>query len=940
MRSFCLGIVFLLAGLYPFHQAAAQSDTLFWFAVPHVQQIGSLSNAPFAFHFENGGLDTVVVTLDVPANTAFVPMQVVVWPRNRGTIDVTPFIPSLSNQMANTPQNKGVRIRASKPVQAYFEVGSASCGCNQEYFGLKGNEALGLLFYAGFRTIWANDSSSGIVPAASIDIVAVENGTQLNIVSPVALQGISAATTSTVLLNAGQTYTIRSVDWRLINKPNGVKITASKPIAISLTDEQVQVGSCADLTGDQIVPVANLKTTYPVLKGNLMVPDLVTVMAVHDNTRIVFEGSAQPDVLLNAGEFRSILVTVAVHTIKANKPLYAVQYSGIGCSVGMSVLPGLSCNLDSVYGFQRENLQPLIFNFIIPTGYQDSIRINGGLPAQVISGVHFSILPGTQGAYMWAVFELHHTIIGAGMPIRISAPVGFSVGVRHGNPSNGMRFASFGDYTGDPYFNLNVDTLICAGDTVRLIATHDQIWSPMWHLPQGQVFFGDTLVVPNFGLGNQGWYKFQLLDGTCIPRIDSVWLNLAPNQVAIELNPPTRDTLCAGDTVVLRARLIAGSGIQWHNAQGPILSATADSLVVDASGSYYAIATAPCADPDTTVVYTIFVDSVLNIQYSLSDTILCRGDSVLLIHQSGSARGGVLLQYPDGSIRRLQEIDSIWISNSGSFALWYQTANCSYDTVYFNIYEAPVPPVLQGQNLLRCVPGEAILWWPGRATSFLWYKDGVLIAASNDSVIRVTQSGYYSLGVVTNYRCYPDTLWQDTLLVYEANVTARLQASQISGAKPLMVTFDAQGATGHVRQWFINGIPSSVDSLWQQLFDQRGRYSIRLELRDTIANCSDDTTVMILVFDSAAVLFPTAFSPNADGKNDHYLPVLVNAEFVDLSIYNSWGELVFWSRGAAPGWDGRHRGEAAAPGRYVCVVRFQADVGDIAVKSSDFILLR
>lgn len=931
-------IVYLL--LWGLSAAKAQSDTLFWFAVPHIQQVGVLSNTPFKFHFENGSTDTAVVVLDVPANPTFTAITVAVPPRNRSSIDITANMALLANQSPNTPQNRGVRVRSSRVVQAYYEVGSATCGCNQEYFGLKGRNGLGTLFYVAFRDIWANDSTLGISPVTSVDMVAVENGTQITIQSPVALLGIAAGAVVNVNLQAGQTYSLRAIDWRLINKPNGLKLTSTKPIAITLKDEQVRAGACADLTGDQIVPVTNLKTTYPVLKGNLMVPDLVTVLAVYDNTRIVFEGSAQPDLLLNAGEFRSILVNVAAHTIRSNKPLYAVHYSGIGCSVGMSVLNGIGCKLDSVYGFIRENEQPLIFNFIIPVGYQDSIRINEGPPGNVVGGVHFSPLPGSLNPYLWAVFELHQSIIGAGMPVRISAPVGFSVGIRHGNPSSGMRYTTFGDFTGDPFFDIQTDTAICLGDTVRLTATHDGIWQPLWQLPNGQLFNGDTLFIPGFGPSNQGWYRFQLLDGSCLSRIDSIWLALTPNQVGVELFPPARDTICAGDTLVLRARLVAGTGLQWHNEQGPIPLAFADSLVVSTTGTYYAIATAPCTLPDTSSYFSLFVDSLLPIQFSLIDSLLCAGDSVLFVHSSGFARGRVKMKWPNGSIQALATNDSIWLTNPGRYALWYETSTCTFDSSYFNVFEAPIPPTLQGFNLLRCESGDATLWWPGQGSSFLWFKDGLPLPGFSDSVLRVDENGTYSLAVVANYKCYPDTLWLDSLVVYRSKAVAHLQASTLGGPKPLTVNFGSLGALGHQRQWFVNGVPLTTDSIWQWEFTQRGRYTVRLEMRDTLARCIDDTTVLISVFDSIAVLFPTAFSPNGDGKNDHYLPVLINADFVDLSIYNVWGELVFSSSGQAPGWDGRFKTQPAAPGRYVCVVRFRGEVGDMGMKSSSFLLIR
>lgn len=918
----------------------SKADTLFWFATPHVQQIGTLSNLPYLFHFENEHNDTVRVTLDLPANAAFTPLQLNLFPRSRGSFDVSPFLAMISGPAANLVSNSGVRIRSTRLIQAYFEVGSATCGCNQEYFALKGKQALGLNFYVAFQNIWASDSTRGVVPYASIDMVATENGTQIQITSPRALFGMAAGTTVTVNLQAGQTYKIRSLDGRLINKPGGVRITANKAIAITINDELVQIGGCSDLTADQIVPVENLKTTYPVLKGNLNVPDLVVVMAVHNDTRIAFAGSTLPDIQLNAGEYRTVAVTAAAQTILANKPIYATHYSGIGCSAGMSVLPGLSCDLDTSYAFIRQTADPLIFNLIIPAGYQDSIRVNGGLPAQVIGGVHFNPLPGTNGAFLWAIFELFNSVVLAGSNVRISLPAGFSIGLRHGNPNQGMRFAYFGDFSPDPLFDIAADSVVCEGDTVLLRSTHSGIWQGQWTLPNGNQVLSDSVLLPSFSSSMQGWYKFQLLDGSCLPRIDSIWLSIAPNLADIEIFSPTSDSICAGDTLVLRSRRIAGLQTQWHNQMGPIPLATADSFIVTQSGSYFATASAHCTAPDTSAVLHVFVEPTLQLQYQLSDSVLCEGDSIFFINTTPAGREPLRLMQPNGQIAMLDSGDQLWLHVTGRYAFWYETTVCTFDTIFFTIFKPETVPVLSSSLAISCSNDSARLWWTGRAQYYQWYLDGVPIPAANDSFLLTNQNGAYRLQIKSDYACQPDTIWTDSITVYQGQVFAQMWVNQQIGSSPLEVIMHAGGSIGHIREWFINDSIVGTDSLMRITFDRRGRYLLALKLTDSISFCTDDTTIIITVFDSVAVLFPTIFSPNGDALNDYYLPVLINAEYLELGIYNSWGELVFSSRGNKPGWDGLHNGKPALPGRYVAVVRFAPDLGEQGIKSSGFILVR
>jgi gliding motility-associated-like protein len=64
---------------------------------------------------------------------------------------------------------------------------------------------------------------------------------------------------------------------------------------------------------------------------------------------------------------------------------------------------------------------------------------------------------------------------------------------------------------------------------------------------------------------------------------------------------------------------------------------------------------------------------------------------------------------------------------------------------------------------------------------------------------------------------------------------------------------------------------------------------------------------------------PNAFSPNGDQNNDAYM-VRINelcVESMSLSIYDRWGERVFFSEDIEITWDGTFRGKPAENGVYV-----------------------
>ncbi|MGB3849952.1 MAG: gliding motility-associated C-terminal domain-containing protein [Tunicatimonas sp.] len=72
------------------------------------------------------------------------------------------------------------------------------------------------------------------------------------------------------------------------------------------------------------------------------------------------------------------------------------------------------------------------------------------------------------------------------------------------------------------------------------------------------------------------------------------------------------------------------------------------------------------------------------------------------------------------------------------------------------------------------------------------------------------------------------------------------------------------------------------------------------------------------------VHFPTAFTPNGDGRNDVFVYTGRLIDNIELRIYNRWGELLFQTTTLEEGWDGSYRGVPVPQGTYV----FRADVTD------------
>lgn len=104
--------------------------------------------------------------------------------------------------------------------------------------------------------------------------------------------------------------------------------------------------------------------------------------------------------------------------------------------------------------------------------------------------------------------------------------------------------------------------------------------------------------------------------------------------------------------------------------------------------------------------------------------------------------------------------------------------------------------------------------------------------------------------------------------------------------------------------------------------DEAGTYSVTVQQGECKAS---DTKVVNVLVCNCGVGMPSAFSPNADGRNDKLLPVVTPGcpmEDYSLSIYNRYGQRIFYSSNPATGWDGTFNGQPVDVGTYMYYLEY------------------
>jgi len=503
----------LLAAILWADDAKAQIDTEFWFAAPEVSVSNANFDRPITLRIATL-TQASTVTVSQPANPGFVPITVNVGANATANIDLTPWIDIIENKPPNTVLNYGLRITATAPVSIYYEVVSQQCLCNPEIFALKGMNGVGTSFIVPFQTFLNNGGGYNPVPYSSFDIVATEDNTTVTITPTQAIVGHPAGVAFTINLNRGQTWSGTATSQAAAQHPSGTVVTADRPIAITMKDDLLSgapYGGCADLMGDQIVPIERVGEEYIVMKGGLNGPDRVFIVGTQNGTTVTVAGAGAGTI--NAGQTLTVDITAPSTYIVASAPVYLLHLSGFGCEVGGALLPPIICTGSTQLGFTRSTGENFAINLMTRSGNEGGFTINGN--AGLVPAGAFAPVPNTNGDWMAAQIYFTTAQIAAGSGNVIINSLGkFHMGIIHGSGGGGTRYGYFSDFNAidPPIVAAALD--VCEGQNIQLTAESDPGATFDWTGPNGFTSTEQNPVIPDAAPIHQGVYTvIAELDG-------------------------------------------------------------------------------------------------------------------------------------------------------------------------------------------------------------------------------------------------------------------------------------------------------------------------------------------------------------------------------------------------------------------------------------------
>ncbi|MDY4789970.1 MAG: choice-of-anchor L domain-containing protein [Bacteroidales bacterium] len=247
--------------------------------------------------------------------------------------------------------------------------------------------------------------------------------------------------------------------------------------------------------------------------------------------------------------------------------------------------------------------------------------------------------------------------------------------------------------------------------------------------------------------------------------------------------------------------------------------------------------------------------------------------------------------------------------------------------------------------------GDSIILSCTNATSCIWTSTpaDIRLAQNNTSINPVAMPSSqttYSVTIIDANGCQAQG--QVSVQAYPA-VTAKMSLN------PNKLTyinnqtqFSDQTANAFSRLWdFGDGTTSTLENGYHSYPNNiEEEYDVVLVAYNE-ALCPDTARGKIIVKPDFGIYVPSAFTPGAANANSYFVPITSSPVDYEFSIYNRWGERIFYtnrmdgSKDEKAGWDGKLKdGNYAPDGTYVWYLIYKDGDGKLQSKNGSVTLVK
>lgn len=416
-------------------------------------------------------------------------------------------------------------------------------------------------------------------------------------------------------------------------------------------------------------------------------------------------------------------------------------------------------------------------------------------------------------------------------------------------------------------------------------------------------------------------------------------------------------TVCQDDSVFFdNQTTFPGSpmvSMMWRFSNGNQTTDFSPTQTFDIGGRYQAFLEATnamgCRDTASRFV-TVYPKA--DIDFETEDNI-CNGNPVQFLNtttiQSGPSNDVITdwnWEFGDGNTAGQLNDPTHLYDTAGVYRVVLTVTTdkgCADSLIKDQIIHQPPPPEITNdpacfgeRTILQAIPVT------GGVTS--WYRE------PGDTIPFHQGAAYYTDPVTYAYEYYVEQLSPEgciservpLLVDYHRIATGEIMASDSSLEFPVpVVSFSVAGdVEGASYQWnFGDGTSSDMPAPAHE-YKYPDKYQVVVRVTD-IYGCEYEFEKTIEVKSVMGVFIPSAFSPNADGRNDELFIQHRLLEQFTFSVFNRFGEEVFQTNSPDFRWDGRTpTGYAIREGVYVYRMRARDVLGNFTEKTGTITVIR
>jgi gliding motility-associated-like protein len=209
---------------------------------------------------------------------------------------------------------------------------------------------------------------------------------------------------------------------------------------------------------------------------------------------------------------------------------------------------------------------------------------------------------------------------------------------------------------------------------------------------------------------------------------------------------------------------------------------------------------------------------------------------------------------------------------------------------------------------------------PSNIESFEWdFGDGTYSSAVNTEHTFNTSGTYQVKLKVTDHEGCQDSTFA-TVTVHDHPVVDLGADTTVAYGSSLTLE---GGDPGAVFEWSTGATTQSIT-----LTDLKNDTAVSVVVSRNGCSGQDEILIRVEPAPLSRVFIPSAFTPDGDGRNDTFHPVLMHVEEPQLMVFDRWGKMLFRSSEQEIRWDGKCGSKPCPDGVYVWKLVYEARLED------------